>query len=243
MSDERVSILMLTYNAPHYVRIAIDSIRSKTDGVSYELVVVDNASEKETRQLVVDFKNSGKIDRLELSDENLLFAGGNNLAATVADPRATHYLLLNSDIEVIDAGWLRHLLDIHRSPGITAYGYCHNPSRVDGYCLLIDAQNYHDLGMLDEKNQWWWSVTKLQAKAICQSQVVQGYYSHDDMIVHFGGKSGDGFREAKGMNVSRFEAASWFNGDEPILLDPENVKIPTTGALKNSLKKIKRALS
>ena len=52
MSEEFVSILMLTHNATKYVEISIRSVMGRTSDVDYELVVLDNASEAETRDMV-----------------------------------------------------------------------------------------------------------------------------------------------------------------------------------------------
>lgn len=217
MSGEFVSILMLTHNAPEYVEISVRTVAQHTRGVPYELVVLDNASEAETRDLVVRLKEEGLIHKLRLLDRNSLFAEGNNLAAAEAAPQATHYLLLNSDIEVKSDDWLRHLLDIHQR-GITAYGVAPDPDRVDGYCLLMDADLYQRF-KLDEGHQWWWAVTKMQAMVLNAGFPVRGYAEHARYLHHFGGKSGSGFKNAKGMNVSREEVLGWFNGKAPEVID------------------------
>lgn len=215
---EFVSILMLTYNAPHYVELTIRSLVEKTQGVDYELIVVDNASGDETRNLVSRLTKEGLITRLTLLDYNSLFARGNNIAAGMASDQSTHFLLLNSDIEIKSANWLRHLLDIHKR-GITSYGWVSaRPRRVDGYCLLIDTDLYlrHKL---DEAHAWWWSITKLQALLLNEGFRVQGYGNHERYIHHFGGGSGNGFVGAKGMDVTADQADSWFKGRYPVCLD------------------------
>lgn len=220
MRNINVSILMLTHNAPDYVKISIESVRQKTSEVLYELVVVDNASDHENVDLLKDMKDRGLIDKLVLSPKNTLFAEGNNIASRHANAEATHFLLLNSDIEVRDSQWLKKLLEVHESPGITSYGVVeHAPVRVDGYCLLIDAELYRKHGGLDEGFQWWWAVTKLQANILAEGLSVKGYRSHDSRLFHFGGKSGDSFKNAKGMTVSREEVFSWFQGRKPIIID------------------------
>jgi glycosyltransferase involved in cell wall biosynthesis len=211
---------MLTHNAPDYVRISVESLRALTQDVRYELVVVDNASGPETVALLRQLKAQGLVDRLHLSSVNTLFAEGNNIAARMADVRSTHFLLLNSDVEVHAPLWLRELLDLHQAPGIAAYGVvAHPPIRVDGYCLLIDAPSWRERGGLDEGFQWWWSVTKLQAGMLADGLPVRGIYAHDDRLVHFGGRSGDAFRGAQGMSATQKEVESWFAGRRPEVLD------------------------
>jgi glycosyltransferase involved in cell wall biosynthesis len=217
MPKELVSILMLVHNAPHYVDISIRSVAEKTADVNHELVVIDNASEIKTQALLTSLSQQGLIQKLRLMERNTLFAGGNNIAAKEADPAATHFLLLNSDIEIKDSQWLRHLLDIHKK-GITSYGVAESPIRVDGYCLLIDAELYRQY-QLDEGHQWWWSVTKLQAAVLRDGLSVQGYAEHERYLHHFGGRSGDAFKNAKGMNVSQAEVYQWFGGLTPLVLD------------------------
>lgn len=216
--SEFVSILMLTYNAPDYVELSIRTVAERTRGVRYELIVVDNASQPETRDLVSRLADEGLIHKLRLMDYNSLFAGGNNIAADMASPEATHFLLLNSDIEIKDDGWLRHLLDIHRR-GASAYGWVGSrPKRIDGYCLLVDADLYLKY-RLDEAHQWWWSVTKLQARLLAEGLSVQGYKNHERYLHHFGGASGNGFKGAAGMDVSIGLVQGWFGGRVPVRLD------------------------
>lgn len=211
--DAFVSILVLTHNAPDYVRLTIDSVRNLTRDVNYEIVVVDNASEAPTRDLVQRLHVEGKIDKLFLSPENTLFAKGNNIAASLASPSATHFLLLNSDIELRDGAWLKNMLAVHK-PGVTACQIHPKPRRVDGWCFLIDAPLYQK-HQLDEKHQWWWSVTKLQAMVLNDGFPVQGIPKYDHFITHYGGKSGDSFKVAVGMDVPKREASVWF-GDRTV---------------------------
>lgn len=208
---------MLTYNAPEFVEISVRSVRKHTKNIPYELLVLDNLSQPETRALVTRLKDEGMIDKMRLLDRNSLFAEGNNLTADMASPAATHYLLLNSDIEVKHDDWLSHLLSVHKR-GITSYGVAADPDRVDGYCLLIDADIYKK-HKLDVGHQWWWAVTKLQALVLNDGHSVQGYSEHEAYLHHFGGKSGSGFANAKGMNVSKEEVLGWFAGLRPVVID------------------------
>ena len=212
-----VSILMLTYNAPEYIEMAVRSVAERTTGVDYELVVVDNASEQPARELVTRLHDEGLIHKLKLMDYNSLFAEGNNVAASIASDAATHYLLLNSDVEVRSEGWLSHLLSAHER-GVTSYGVALDPLRVDGYSLLIDADLYRETP-LDEGHQWWWSVTKQQAVLLNAGHAVRGFAEHERWLHHFGGKSGSAFKNAKGMDVSREEVSEWFGEHRATVID------------------------
>ncbi len=217
MSEVFISILMLTHNAPEYVEISVRSVAKHTSNIHYELIVLDNASRLPTQKLVKQLKEEGLIHKLVQLDRNSLFAEGNNLAASEAAPEATHYLLLNSDIQVRSGDWLQRLLDVHQR-GITAYGVAQDPDRVDGYCLLIDADVYKS-HKLDEGHQWWWAVTKMQASVLNAGFHVQGYAEHAEHLHHFGGKSGSAFRIARGMNVTPEQVYAWFDGKKPRVID------------------------
>ena len=215
---EKVSILMLTHNAPRYVELSIRSLVQCTRGVNYELVVVDNASEQPTKNLLKRLRKEGLIHNLTLLSYNSFFAEGNNIASQKAADDSTHLLLLNSDVKIKDPNWLSHLLAVHK-PGITAFGVVQNPLRVDGYCLLVDAALYRE-NLYDEAHQFYWANTKFQAALLAQGYSVQGYAEHECYLHHFGGKSGSDFKTAKGLSLSQEELAEWFQGRTIRVLDP-----------------------
>lgn len=187
-----VSILMLTHNAPAYVKKSIKTLR-KTEGVLYELIVVDNASKFWTRWLLKRLKKRGMIDFLYLNKENSLFAKGNNIASGFASKNAQYYLLLNSDIEIKDGNWLKKLIELHPNEGgIVSYGVVESePVRADGFCLLIDSASYNQY-KLDEHYAWWWSVTKLESQVLQSGKRILAVRDHEKYLHHYGGKSGGG---------------------------------------------------
>lgn len=214
---EKVSILMLTHNAPRYVELSVRSLARYTSTLNYELVIVDNASEQPTRDCLNRLRNEGLIQKLTLLGYNSFFARGNNIAARQAAEDSTHLLLLNSDVEIKHPEWLSNLLAAHK-PGVTAYGVVENPLRVDGYCLLVDAPLYRE-HMLDEAHEFFWAVTKFQAALLAQGYSVQGYAEHERYLHHFGGKSGKAYKSAKGLVVTQKELAHCFGGRTIRILD------------------------
>lgn len=212
----KVSILILTHNAPRYVDETLKTLNEVTSQDSLddvEIIVVDNASDTETKSILERLKSVGYIDKLFYSPQNTFFAGGNNLAAKLASNSSKYYLLLNSDVKIKDKFWLKSLLKYKVSSekyGAVSYGYCTNPSRADGYCFLIDKELY-DKYQLDENYQWWWSMTKIQAEIMKEGYSILAIDNHDDIIYHYGGKSGKSFLAAKGMETQRDEILSWFD--------------------------------
>lgn len=215
--QEKVSILMLTHNAPRYVELSIRSLTRYTRNVHYELVVVDNASGQPTKDRLKHLHQEGLIQHLTFLPHNSFFAGGNNIAARQAATDSTYLLLLNSDVEIKDPRWLSNLLAVHK-PGITAYGVVEIPLRVDGYCLLVDAALYRER-TLDENHQFFWAVTKFQAALLAEGYSVQGYAEHERYLHHFGGKSGTDFKAAKGLSMTQEDLAECFQGRTIRVLD------------------------
>lgn len=207
----KVSILMLTYNAPKYVLNSIWTLAKTNKKIDYELIVVDNASGWKTKVLLALLRVIGKIDKLYYNGYNSLFAKGNNIASRLADERATHYLLLNSDVEIKDPDWLYKLSLLHDSPGISALGCVQrNPIRADGYCMLVDKWIY-DKYLLDENYEWWWAVTKLESEVLKEGLKIRAVVDHEKLLHHFGGASGKGWVNAKGMDTNINEVLSWFH--------------------------------
>lgn len=162
----KTAILMLTYNAPQYVLRSILGVRTTKD-VAYELIVVDNHSNRLTRMLLRLLKFFGMIDILYLNKTNDLFAKGNNIASRLVSGDLDYYCLLNSNVRINNSNWLEKLHGLMPDGGgISSFGaVLSEPQRADGYCMLINRGLY-DKYMLDENYEWWWSVTKLESQIL-----------------------------------------------------------------------------
>jgi glycosyltransferase involved in cell wall biosynthesis len=213
-----VSIHILTYNAPNYVRLTVGTLVEKTVDPAYEIVIVDNGSQAPTRQALREIARIDRVRTVKFLNRNSLFAEGNNIAAALASTDATHFLLLNSDVEVERSDWLSNLLRGHKK-GISAYGFVDKPwPRADGWCVLIDSDVYRRY-CLDEAYQWWWSITKLQAQLLNDGYSVRAFRNYEQYIHHFGGKSGNGYLGARGMELNGQTVQWWFRGKEINMAD------------------------
>lgn len=214
MEYKKISILILTYNAFYYVFKTFVSLKkTKKIKIDYEIIVLDNNSKIHVKILLLILKCFGYLDKISFLSFNSFFAKGNNILSKISSTDSTHYLLLNSDVKINDPMWLEVLVDKHKF-GVTSFGVVESdPIRVDGYCFLIDKQLY-DKFQLDEEFEWWWSITKLQAILLKDGYSVQGVKKHDEWLVHYGGKSGDAFKIAKGMDISRQEVLDWFEDNK-----------------------------
>lgn len=219
MNKNNITIVVLTHNAYEYVRLCIKSLKN-TSGVEYNVVVVDNASDKDTKNFLHESMISKKIDVLCNLESNRLFSKGNNVGVRIAPEESNYILLLNSDVEILDPLWLKKLLDIHKE-GITTYGACVGgkfPNRGDGYCFLIDRKLYEKY-WLDESFPWFWSITKLQGEVLSEGYSVQAIKKHENIIKHYGGSSGDAYKKCKNsVEIDLQKVKSWFSESEVEIL-------------------------
>jgi hypothetical protein len=208
----RVGIVVLTYNAPRFCHGVLTSL-TRTEGVDYDVVVVDNHSRWPTRLVLLWNLIRGRINRLCLLDENTLYARGNNTGAAIVPRECTHVLLLNSDVRIRRPGWLRALLDVHER-GATGLGLVTITESVvwgDGWCLLVDADLYRTY-QLDERFEWYYGAARLQANLLRDGYSARAVAKWWPYIRHFGGGSGPTPRSARGMDTALGEIESWFEG-------------------------------
>ncbi|HUO70877.1 MAG TPA: glycosyltransferase family 2 protein [Solirubrobacteraceae bacterium] len=110
--DPELSVVMATHGAWALTARAIAALEEHTVR-DYELIIVDNVSEDETRERLADVADV----RVILSDENRGFGPATNEGARLA--RADHLLLLNTDA-FVHRGWLEPLLETIAQPGVGA---------------------------------------------------------------------------------------------------------------------------
>ena len=112
-----VSILIVTYQCGAEARDCLASIYEHTDGVDFEVVVLDNASRDGTAEMVRSEFPQAKLLAL---DENIGFAAGVNRAAEEAE--GEYLFLLNPDT-VVHEGAVANLVDFaRRHPEHGLYG-------------------------------------------------------------------------------------------------------------------------
>ena len=212
-ADDMTAIVIVTYNAAIYTALCLLSLR-RTRGLPVSTIVVDNNSGALTRFVLRTMFKFGSIDRLVLLDENTLFSPECNVGAAVVPCDAQHILLLNPDTIVRDPDWLAKPARAHRGAGAVAYGRARGGSvtRADGYCFLVDRATGDAIGGLDESFEWWWAITRFQADVLRSHGSVAAIEGHGHLLRHFGGKSGDAWRSAKGMDTPHESIASWFDG-------------------------------
>lgn len=99
-----VSVIVVNYNTRTLTKACLDSVFEHTSGISFELLLVDNASTDGSREL---FSADTRI-RYIYNDDNLGFGKANNIAFELAQGR--NVLFLNSDTVLVNNA-VKHMSD------------------------------------------------------------------------------------------------------------------------------------
>lgn len=103
MASFDVSIIIVSYNTADLLRQCIRSIQEKTTQVTYEIIIVDNASADHSAEMV---RQEFPEIKLIASDQNLGFGAGNNAALPLVEGEYIFYLnpdtiLLNDAVSIL----------------------------------------------------------------------------------------------------------------------------------------------
>ncbi|MCX7109504.1 MAG: glycosyltransferase [Proteobacteria bacterium] len=151
--EPRVCIIIPTHNQLDLLRPCIDSIFTRTQYSNYEILVVDNNSDKAD---VIEYLNGlerrNKI-RVLRDGRPFNFSALNNAAVTLTD--AEFVLLLNNDVAVISPDWLGEIVAVASRTGIGAVGarlwYPDDTLQHGGFLLGLDGVAAHaHLGLRSE---------------------------------------------------------------------------------------------
>ena len=120
----KTSIIILSCNTLELLQLCISSIYEYTEAGTYEIIVVDNASEDGSAEWLKEQKNL----RCIYNGENLGFPKGCNQGLEIAT--GTELLLLNSDT-VVTKNWLKNLrCALYSSPKVGAVSCVANCCRT-----------------------------------------------------------------------------------------------------------------
>lgn len=193
MDAPLVSIIVVTYNALEYVRRCLATLKTTT-GTPHEILVIDNASRPELRDLL----RAETGIRLFLNDENRYWCAACNQGMREADPRSRYFLLLNPDIEIRRPDWLDILVrTIESDPSVGMVGTCHQYREagpvygwIDGQCLMIRRELIEQLGYFDcERFPMGGAPPVFTIRAFQRGWRYRVVHERDGLLIHHEAKS------------------------------------------------------
>jgi GT2 family glycosyltransferase len=235
----KVSIVILNYNNPRVISKCLETL-SITEGVPYEVVVVDNGSRSETINVLREYKEKGLIDTLVESPVNNYFSEGNNIGFRNTNPDSEFVLLLNSDVAFLRDDWLVKVLawaegtavywptvwDFEPtkprsgSRDIVSVGWSHDATvvpgnaRPEGWCLLIRRSVWQDMS---PDFPWHFGVEEMLGKMVRAGAKCGVLCNYATYLVHREGGSGKAHVDI--VNRRKPDIPGWLSGLDIETLD------------------------
>lgn len=110
MKEYKVSIIIASFNNFSLLKDCLNSLENCTQGISYEVIIVDNNSDEGTLNYLRSIKRTNY--QIIYNKENLGFAKANNQGIKLAV--GDYLILLNNDTEVTN-NWLDELIAVAES--------------------------------------------------------------------------------------------------------------------------------
>lgn len=151
-----VSIIIVNYNTAELLDDCIGSVQSKTESVNYEIIVVDNNSEKGSLDHLVE---KYPAVNFIFSEENLGFGCANNLG--VINAKGKYLFLLNPDTLLVNNAILILLNFIENNPQVSICGG--NLYEKD----LTPALSYYEMSPLSRYTREWLIIFGLSRPKDC----------------------------------------------------------------------------
>ncbi len=187
----KIAIVVVTYNTLDYVTKCLNSVKVMTN-TAYQLIVVDNASEKETQDYL---SNVSDIDLIQ-NTENRLWSPANNQGMKAIDDDVDVVVLMNSDVEVLTPDWTSTLEKVFvqdAKVGIAGPVWNHLPYKpiygaVDGCFFAVRRSVIEEIGYLSEEYPWNGAGFEYTLRALNKGWK-SAHMLNDKMIVHYGKRS------------------------------------------------------
>ncbi|OGD55935.1 hypothetical protein A3E73_01365 [Candidatus Beckwithbacteria bacterium RIFCSPHIGHO2_12_FULL_47_17] len=143
-SEVKLTVSIVSYNTLDLLKRCLASIYQFTQGLSFEVIVIDNASTDGSAQMVE--RNFPKV-KLIKNKANRWYTGANNQALRTA--KGKYFLILNSDIF------------LKNNAGKTMVEYLDKNPRVGALEPLQFYENGRVVKTGSRHNRIWWDLTEL----------------------------------------------------------------------------------
>jgi GT2 family glycosyltransferase len=154
-SEEQVSIIVVHRDRPEYLNICLQSIAVTSFNNNYEIIVVDNGSDKDSQDFLDEIEGEVKVIR---NKENVWFGPACNQGVAAADKHSKYFLFLHCDVVVTNPAWLDLLMNVSESQnsgmvGVELQSYYMQQQKVDfiqEWCLLVTRECWNACGPFPE---------------------------------------------------------------------------------------------
>jgi len=128
VSENAVSVSVVTYNSGQYIGGLLASLLEHTKGVDYHVFIADNGSTDNTIEIIKQI-DSKKITLIE-NKKNLGFGSGHNQA--LKSVKSRYHLFINPDVTIQDdvVSKLAEYLDSHEDIGVVTPKILHPDGRI-----------------------------------------------------------------------------------------------------------------
>lgn len=156
-TEDKVSIIIVNRNKPHYLNQCLQSIVIASVNHNYEIIVVDNGSDSETQDFLDKIEEHVTVVR---NDKNLFWGPAANRGAHAASKDSNYFIFLHSDVIVLDPRWIEHLISVTRThKGTGMVGVQLSPFKYQGqqidyvseWCMLLSRECWENMGNFSEK--------------------------------------------------------------------------------------------
>ena len=137
-----IELHLVSWNRPEMTKLVIEAIHRNTKEGTYRLYVWDNDSEKLSIRMLVDMRERGKIDRLELSPANIGLEGARDLLSITCETE--YFVCVDNDClpqERDEDGkdWLERLVELMELYPGTAAISCRTQAMIGTGNIFEDA--------------------------------------------------------------------------------------------------------
>ncbi len=141
---QKVTIVIPTYNRSHFLKQSIESALSQTHK-DFELLIVDNASTDETKQMVKSISDS----RITYHRNKTNIGMMNNWNKCVELAKGKYLMILGDD-DKLNSKFIEKSLKVHKAYPKIGFSFSHcNKVDLDGKYLLRWGYKYTPAGYLD----------------------------------------------------------------------------------------------
>lgn len=165
-----VSVIIVNYNKPSLTRTCVRSIYEKTEGVTFEIILVDNGS---SEGQLADIRKDFPDVRYVHNAENLGFSKGNNCGIALAN--GDYILLLNNDTVLANNAIYEaaHFLREHPRVGIVTCELVYPDGRKQHCCQRFPSVRYRLAELL--------RLQKLIGRKKGGRLLLGSFFSHDEI--------------------------------------------------------------